>query len=827
MKSCPRCHKTYDDSWGMCLQCNIPLEDAIAARLATLEDQAKRILTEIDEIRKGNILPPANVGVKTNIPVKMVSAEPKEDTESRIGKYVLSKIGVISVVAGVGFFLSYVFKYLSPISKIGIGYAIVAVMMFLGTKTEKFEKYKWYGRGVICGAWVLAYFTTYAMYHISATKILSSQLIDLILLSGVVAAMVAHLFKYKSQGLVILVLFLGYITAGISQSASFAFCYITILAIAASILLIRMNWHAVAGFSLLGAYITHFLWVRPHELTKPTSIEFWISIGFLAVYWSVYNVVGFFLKANDKKERNGLSAFLLINSFLFGLMCFLQVRTYMPASKSIFALSAAGILLVLSLLSEFAKEKKEVRTAFLIAAISFASTSLRFFAGEGTAYAFWFFEIPVLFLTGFYLKDIFYRIAAAGLALITLYGMMIRFGIPDDKVMLLSKELPMTLFIYAVGVASFYLVRYAYVVNPWFSKDQEKESQLSNGFTILATFVFACLSFYEVHSKLVTLTWSVGALFLFLIGFLLKDKIFRYSAIGLILISLFRVLTTDLAGVNTGYRIIVFICLGFLLLGVSFWYTKMSAVLQTQKVNRSRANILVVLFVSAISVSVLAASYFSPSQFRKEDESSRKEVAITANFIAGKKLSSEEIGFLRERKFNSLENMLRSITLEKDGRNLDLYMRVIDSGIESREVYSRVGRYYTDQGNKSKAVEMYEKGITLDPQIKQWDTRYMVRSLAKLYRTIGDYKRAVEMYEKYLVFYKNVEDLYELAICYHHLGKFDQALEKLNEAVKMDGGRLYASEISTMRSDIYGKKEMLEIKQAEKSNEAIQQTGPK
>ncbi len=824
MKSCPRCHKTYDDSWGVCLECSVPLEDAMAARLADLESQAKKILAELDEIRKGNLLPPASASVRAGAPSEVSSAEPKEDTESRIGKYVLSKIGVMSVVAGVGFFLSYVFKYLSPLSKIGIGYAIAAVMMFLGTKTEKFEKYKWYGRGVICGAWVLTYFTTYAMYHIGATRILSSQLVDLLLLAGVVTAMVVHLIRYKSQGLLILVLFLGYITAGISQSAFFAFCYITILASAAAILLIRMNWHAVAGFSLLGAYITHYLWVRPHELAHPASIEFWISVGFLAVYWSVYNVVGFFLKANNEKEKNGLSAFLLVNSFLFGGMCFLQVRAYMPAWKAPFALSAAGILSILSLLSGYAKEKKEVRTAFVIAALAFASITIRFFAGEGTAYVFWFLEIPILFVAGFYLKDTFYRIAGAGLSVVTLFGMMAQFGIADDKVLLLGKEFPMTLFIYAAGVASFYLVRYAYVVNPWYSEDQEKESRYSNGFTLMATFVFACLAFYEVHSKLVTLTWSIGALFLFLVGFLLRDKIFRYSAIGLILVSLFRILTTDLAGVNTGYRIIVFIGLGLLLLGVSFWYTKMSAVLQSQKAGRSGANILTVLFISAISVSVLAAAYGSPSQFRKEDEAGKKEAVLTASFVAGKKLSAEETGFLRERKFERLENMLRAITLEKDGRNLDLYLRVLDLDIRSGEVYSRLGRYYADQGDKGKATQMYEKGITLDPEIKQWETRAMARSLAKLYKAAGNYKRAAQMYEKYILSHKNVEDLYELAICYDHLGEFDRALEKLNEAVKLDGGGPYVSEISSMRSDLYGKKEMLEAKEVKKAVEGPPQS---
>jgi tetratricopeptide (TPR) repeat protein len=147
--------------------------------------------------------------------------------------------------------------------------------------------------------------------------------------------------------------------------------------------------------------------------------------------------------------------------------------------------------------------------------------------------------------------------------------------------------------------------------------------------------------------------------------------------------------------------------------------------------------------------------------------------------------------------------------LDKDGRNLELYTRSADLGLESVHVFERLGWYYHETGDKAKAVEMYEKVIAIDPTVKQWNTRQTARTLAKLYQALENYKRAAELYEKSLISNKNVEDLYGLALCYERLGKLDEALAKLNEAVGMPGG--YANEeIVDLRSDIYSRKVMLE-----------------
>jgi len=94
MKKCPKCGKTFDASWEVCLGCRIPLVEDTDSRLARLEEQAKRILKEIDDIRKGK--PSSQIAEK-----QFEKPEPKtvkkEDTEVQIGKYILNKVGIVSI----------------------------------------------------------------------------------------------------------------------------------------------------------------------------------------------------------------------------------------------------------------------------------------------------------------------------------------------------------------------------------------------------------------------------------------------------------------------------------------------------------------------------------------------------------------------------------------------------------------------------------------------------------------------------------------------------------------------------------------------------------
>ena len=110
MKICPKCHKTWEDQWGLCKSCNSKLEhvdSGAEARLICLEAQAKQILKEIEQIRATGLPQKQSIDLrvqgtsKPSKPTQPVSKPvKKEDTETQIGKYVLNKIGIISLVGG-------------------------------------------------------------------------------------------------------------------------------------------------------------------------------------------------------------------------------------------------------------------------------------------------------------------------------------------------------------------------------------------------------------------------------------------------------------------------------------------------------------------------------------------------------------------------------------------------------------------------------------------------------------------------------------------------------------------------------------------------------
>ncbi len=93
-------------------------------------------------------------------------------------------------------------------------------------------------------------------------------------------------------------------------------------------------------------------------------------------------------------------------------------------------------------------------------------------------------------------------------------------------------------------------------------------------FPIFATLLATILLFYQVEGNLLTISWTVEALALMILGFLTLERIFRLLGLGLFAICLIKLVFIDLAGVETLFRILSFIVLGLILLVVSFAYTR-------------------------------------------------------------------------------------------------------------------------------------------------------------------------------------------------------------------------------------------------------------
>src|SRR5208282_1374045 len=101
------------------------------------------------------------------------------DIEQALGTNWLSKLGIVILVFGVVFWLGTQWQNLTPLLKVAVGYAVGGGLLATGILLEKRWNYALLGRTTAGGGWALLYFTTYAMHHLAATRVIESQSVDL------------------------------------------------------------------------------------------------------------------------------------------------------------------------------------------------------------------------------------------------------------------------------------------------------------------------------------------------------------------------------------------------------------------------------------------------------------------------------------------------------------------------------------------------------------------------------------------------------------------------------------------------------------------------
>ncbi|MBI3039775.1 DUF2339 domain-containing protein, partial [bacterium] len=93
-------------------------------------------------------------------------------------------------------------------------------------------------------------------------------------------------------------------------------------------------------------------------------------------------------------------------------------------------------------------------------------------------------------------------------------------------------------------------------------------------FSILASFLLAFLLYLEVSGKFLTAAWGAQGVLLLFFGFPLRQKILRYSGLSLLFLCMIKLFVYDLRELNQNYRVFSFVILGFILVGISWVYSR-------------------------------------------------------------------------------------------------------------------------------------------------------------------------------------------------------------------------------------------------------------
>jgi uncharacterized membrane protein len=330
--------------------------------------------------------------------------------EETLGTNWLNKLGIVILVLGVAFFLAYELKTLGPAGKILVGFATSAVLLGAGIWFERKDVYRILARAGIGGGWALLFFTTYAMYHVPAAKVLSSQVSDLVLMLGVAAVMVAHTLRYRSQVVTGLAFLLAYLTVTVSHSNVYSLSAGAVLAMGLVVIVGRMHWFELEAVAILASYFNHYLWLRPiiepmHGKHHPFP-EFFASAGILGLYWLIFRVSYVFRQPSDKRQERVSSVAALLNPALL-----LLVLKYQSIHKewAFWALLAGGA--IETLLGQLPVTRRRRNAVIVLSTIGVVMLIAAFpfrYSGERLA-VLWLMDAEALLLIGVWTKEVVFR----------------------------------------------------------------------------------------------------------------------------------------------------------------------------------------------------------------------------------------------------------------------------------------------------------------------------------------------------------------------------------------------------------------------------------
>ncbi|HEV2719608.1 MAG TPA: DUF2339 domain-containing protein, partial [Thermoanaerobaculia bacterium] len=268
------------------------------------------------------------------------------DLEQMLGANWLSKIGVAILVLGVAFFLAWQLRELGPAGKIVVGTVVAGALLGAGIWGERSERYRIFARASLAGGWSLLFFVAYAAHHIAAARVIDSPLLGFALMLAVVAAMVAHTLRFRSQVVTGLAFGIAFATVAVNRVDVYSLTANVALAIGFVVVIVRMRWFALEVLGIIAVYFNHFVWLVPIITPMRGKVhpfpQFYASATILLVYWAVFRAS--YVVRPPVDERTSAVAGVLNTALMLAVMKYQSAHPEL-AFWALLALGATELLL--------------------------------------------------------------------------------------------------------------------------------------------------------------------------------------------------------------------------------------------------------------------------------------------------------------------------------------------------------------------------------------------------------------------------------------------------------------------------------------------------
>jgi uncharacterized membrane protein len=495
---------------------------------------------------------PATVAVPT--PPRSLTGN-AHAVESRLGGYWAARVGIVSLVTGLAFFVAHGFDRMGPVLKAACGYLIALALAGFGRWVMR--RYAGLGRILVAGGLGVGYYTTYAIHHVPAVQLIASPQLAFLLLAGSVLGIIVIAQLMQSETVAGLALFLGLHTGMVSEVGVFTLASSCLLSAGAAYFMARNRWVIVPVSTLVAVYSTLVTWLLGNPLTSPAGIvhppdHLVTALGFVALYYGTFAIAVAFTP--PRLPRAAGAAFALLNWAGAALVSAYEITHHGAGGlHAVFVVLAAASFALAGLTVWRLGRALIFHVHLALVAVSLALAAWA--ALDGTPLIL---SLCVLGAASAALARTLASSAlrAAGAAILAVAFIAYLATSPGD--------IPVALTLVA-----------SLILHERLGAPDDRISRVASACGVAGVALTAAAT--TAPPPLVTAAWIGCAGAIFLLGLRLEAIQYRLVALGVCGLACVRLFLHDLAVLSAGYRIASFLVAGALLLGVSFVYTRRRA----------------------------------------------------------------------------------------------------------------------------------------------------------------------------------------------------------------------------------------------------------
>ncbi|HVH44980.1 MAG TPA: hypothetical protein VM925_21655 [Labilithrix sp.] len=490
------------------------------------------------ELRVGHGPAPA---VTPTSPAALPAAEDRPDLETHVATYWVGRIGIVALITGLAFFVTFHFGDLGAIARVLLGYLAAAVLS--GTGVWLTRRYAMLGQLLFGGGLAVGYFVTYALHFVPAVRVVDSEVMGIVLLAVIVVGIVAGAQRFRSETVGGVGLFLGLHTSFVSEATLFTLVATLLLAGGAVFFLVKNRWVIVPLTTVIAVYSSHLAGclVGP---AKPGS-DGGIGLVFLLLYFIVFGVAAL-------ARPTGLSLRTTLALTLSNIIGAVTLGAYEAArlEESRLAGFFGFMTLLLAGAAAYAATKR-ARSLLQVhagaAVVTAAALALELFDGSARVFV-WTALGTTAIVAGSRLESVAWR----ALGLIVLGGTVVTSFFVDFQPLLL------------VPLAAAFV-----------AASRREPVDLLVVFAVSGAVVATARALtFALPPSLTTLAWSLAAFGLIGVGIALRVRALRIGSLVLGAAALGRLVLDDLGRLSADMRILTLVIIGAAMLGVSFAYTR-------------------------------------------------------------------------------------------------------------------------------------------------------------------------------------------------------------------------------------------------------------